>query len=328
MAILHRVTVAEAGPVDSSRTDRSGRYALTAPALDTLANFVVSVEHDGIAYFTEPIHTFGTPVAGAEPLLVYDTSSAAPPIVLRERHVVVRSPGGEGARRVIELLLLENRGTATRVASDTTRPVWEGAIPAQAIEFQVGESDVSAEAVIRRGDRVTVTAPVPPGERQILISYLIPTSVRRLALPIDQPVERFFLLLEDSAAVVDAPLAPRGVEQLEQLAFRRYGADSLSAGTLVAAVFPAAGGSAADWWWIVILVASVALAGGFLWWWRRIGPLPAPADGRPSGAEAIAAEIAALDAAFEERQDDPAYRERRAELKARLVEAMKTGAGG
>ena len=40
------------GPVDSVRTDRSGRYAFSLALPDTTAQFVVGLEYAGVAYVT------------------------------------------------------------------------------------------------------------------------------------------------------------------------------------------------------------------------------------------------------------------------------------
>lgn len=290
--VLHRVSFAEAGPVDSGATDRSGRYTLQASSLDTVANYVVSVEHQGIAYFTEPLHTFGEPEATAELLIVYDTSATSPPITLRERHVVVRRPADEGARRVIELLVLENKGTRTRVAPDTSTPVWRGVLPAAAVEFEVGESDVSAEAISLRDNAVAVTAPIPPGERQLLVSYLIPQSVDALTIPIDQPIERFNVLLEDSLAAVEGPETVRTREELDQLTFTRYFAENIGAQTPVVVRFPQEPRSAADLWWVLVPLVGVSLLLGLFLWWRREDPLPAPRSPLPDHPDTLAAQIA------------------------------------
>lgn len=322
-AILHRVSFAEAGPVDSGETDAAGRYALQAPILDTTANYVVSVEHDGIAYFTEPLHTFGETSVTAEPLLVYETSTTEPPIILRERHVVIRAPGEQGARRAIELLVLVNRGTRTRVAPDTSHPVWQGAIPTAAVQFEVGESDMSAEAVYRRGDAVAVSAPIPPGERQMLVSYLIPMSVGAVTIPIDQPVERFNVLLEDTLAAVQGPVAMQGLAELDELAFRRFSAENIAAETPVIVRFTASPRAATDFWWIIVPAVVLTLVGGLVVWWRRAGPLAVPRSPLMADPDLLAAHIAALDAEYEGRNGDPDYRRRRAALKQRLVAALR-----
>ncbi len=316
-AVLHEVTPAGGGPVDSARTDAAGRYALRAAARDTLARYLVSVSYAGIANFTEPLRFPSVRSDTAGVLAVYDTSSVAPPIRLSQRHLVVREREADGSRRVIELWVLENAGRRTRVAPDTTRPVWQGLLPAGAIQFEVGESDMSDRAVFRHGDTVSVAAPVPPGERQLLVSYLMPRTMRELVIPFDQPVGRVNVMLEDTTATVEGPVTLSGVEELERLLVRRYEGEKIAGGAVVVR-FGQAPFSPAAYWWVPVLIAALAMAGSLVWWWRRTQAAPVAAD----DPQVLAAQIAALDAAFTDVDSDE-YRRRRAELKDRLSRVLK-----
>ena len=54
MAVLHVVGLQGGRPVDSMLTDSNGEYRLLSPTRDTTAGYLVSVEHDGVGYFSEP----------------------------------------------------------------------------------------------------------------------------------------------------------------------------------------------------------------------------------------------------------------------------------
>ena len=290
-ATLHQVTLAGGGPVDSTRTNRAGRYRLQASEFDSTAIYVVSAEHDGIAYFTPPIRPSGEDAGTAEPLLVYDTSSTAPELHLAQRHVIVRPRSSDGTFRVLEILVLENRGRLTRISPDSVTPVWLGAIPEEAIQFQVGESDVSDQAVTRRGDSVAVIAPVPPGDRQIIVSYLLPEETTEFSVPIDNPVSRLNVLIGDTAALVTATLADMGIEMLEDIPFARYEGFNVVPGTPVAIRFGRAPISPDDLVLPVVLLAALILVGFLLWWLRGTRSEP-----QYAGPQVIAARIAVIDA--------------------------------
>src|SRR2546429_9527408 len=84
------------------------------------------------------------PVAGTHrrsalhPIYVYDTSSTGPGVALLRRLVTIAGRKKDGTRDVLELLELENPGAKTRIAPDTLRPTWAGALPTVAIQFRVG----------------------------------------------------------------------------------------------------------------------------------------------------------------------------------------------
>ncbi len=322
-AVLHQVTLAGGGPVDSARTDRSGRYQVRSAARDSAAVYIVSVTYAGIAYFTRPLHALrGAAQETAEALAVYDTSSSSPPVQAAQRHIIVRRPEPDGSHHVLELLVLRNVGTRTRISPDTARPVWQGVLPRGAIQLEVGESDVSSEAVYRRGDSIAVAAPVPPGDKQVVVSYILPRSIRRFELTLDQPVARFNVLVEDSSAALEGTALDRmGAESIEGTSFVRFAKSDLASGAHVVVAFSRAATAPASWWWLVVGLAGAALLGGLVLAWRRTRP--APATSVPADPDALAAQIAALDAAFESRTDATAsergaYQRRRAELKARL----------
>ncbi len=326
-AVLHQVTLESGGPVDSVRTDRAGRYRVRALKRDTAAVYIVSVTYDGIAYFTRPIHQFRGTRDSAEALAVFDTSSTEPRIELAQRHLIVRRPEADGSHHVLELLVLRNGGSRTRIAQDTSRPVWQGMLPADVIQFEVGESDVASDAVYRRGDSIAVAAPLPPGQKQILLSYVLPSSVPRLALRLDQPVSRMNVLVEDSTAALEGGgLKSVGSENIQGESFLRFTRDDVPAGTSIAVRFGRRHLGLAGLWWLIIGAAATILGAGLVLAWRKTRP-PVLAGAASADPDVLAAEIAALDAAFEARGDATAaeragYERRRAELKARLEDLL------
>lgn len=264
--VLHRVTMQEGGPVDSVRTDAVGKWRIRVPAVDSEAIYVVSSLYAGLAYFSQPIH----PVAGrgipVDPLVVYDTSSTGPPLILQRRLVTIAHAKPDGSRDVLELLELVNPGTATRIAPDTLRPVWEGAIPAGVVQFDVQAGDFSSDAVVRRGDQVRLFGPLQPnGFHQLSYAYTLPSSVAALALPIDQPTVELDLLLEDTLSQATAPgLRAGGVQPIEQRSFMRYRADTLPAGAPVRIAFPKTPMRAERVLPFLVVAIAIALGAG-LW---------------------------------------------------------------
>jgi hypothetical protein len=233
--VLHAMTRGGGGPVDSVRTGAGGRYAFAIPRVDSNAVYVVSAEYAGIAHFSDPLVLAGRLSAQYAALVVYDTTSVGLPVRLAVRFVTVGSARRDGAREVLEAVELQNPGPRTRIPADSTTPVWRGALPTGIAEWQVGESDVSAEAVIRRGDTVAVFAPLAPGgTKQISFAYVLPDTMAALRLPLDQPVGELLLLVEDTAAAVTAPgLETLSTDAVEGRRFARYRATAVPAGGVV-----------------------------------------------------------------------------------------------
>ncbi len=330
MAVLHVVGLQGGRPVDSMLTDSNGEYRLLSPTRDTTAGYLVSVEHDGVGYFSEPFGARDQASASASTIVAYDTSHTRPDITVLERHIIIRSPTEDGTRRVLELIGLGNDGFLTRIADDSTRPVWQGAIPAEALQFEVGQSDISPQMIFRSGDSVAVIAPLSPGAKQILISYLLPESVGTLTIPVDQPVRDMNIMLEDTSATIEeGPFRLMGIEELERVSLFRYSATGVQPGTPITVQFASPPFAIAELWWIIVPIAALTL-GGVLYWWLRNQPVTAPSAvvHTATGSEQLARQIAQMDQEFEANQatmsgaERGAYRRRRAELKTRLTEML------
>lgn len=270
--VLHQVSRGGSGqPIDSARTDARGAYTLTIRRPDSTAIYVVSSWRAGIAYFSEAIVPGRRAATNLRPLYVYDTSSAGPAIALVRRVVTIARQKRDGARDVLELVELENPGRATHVAPDTVHPTWAGAIPQAAIQFQVGQGDVSQQAVTRRGDSVAVFGPIPPREqKQLSYSYVLPADVRGVSVPIDQPTAEVDLLLEDTTAIVTATqLDSLGVENIEGRRFSRYRTPPLTARARVAIAFSTGRLTPEAFVPVVVVLAALVLGVGFVVAWRR-----------------------------------------------------------
>jgi hypothetical protein len=325
---LHEVTSAGGRVVDSVRTDALGVYFLRSPARDTTAMYLSSVSFRDIAYFSDPVRSAAFTSDTASTLFVYDTSSVGPPIRVVERHVVVRAPEVDGSRSALEVLVLENLGSRTRVTSDTANPVWQGAIPDGALGFEVGPSDISAAALYRRGDVVALAAAMPPGpanQRRVVFGYILPRGMRDLVIPVDQDVGRLQVLVEDPAVeMLGGPLRPQGAEFMEDVQFMRFDGTDLIAGADPS--FRLSGGSRSlpVLLWLILAMSAVAMAVVFTVWLRR----PRIATVLGGDLDVLAAQVAALDERFAAKGANPseaereAYRAERDALKAKLSEAL------
>jgi hypothetical protein len=274
-AVLHRVTRDGGGPIDSVRSDAAGRYRIRVPRsrtpADSSAVYVVSTWYDSLAYFSLPLNVVGRPAVRVEDLVVYPTTKHTPPIRLTRRLVTIARPAADGTRDVLEILELENTGLTTRITDDTLVPTWTGAIPAAAVQFQAGQGDISAEAMLLRGNRVLVLGPIPPGHaKQLSYGYLLPAGDAGVALPIDQPTKELNLLVEDTSAAVAAPkVESLGVQEIEQRRFAAYRAGPLAAGDRVTIGLPRGAFRAQTLLPYVITLLAAAMVGALLWALRR-----------------------------------------------------------
>jgi hypothetical protein len=324
--VLHRVGPDSAGPLDSLRTGADGRYVFRYRAFgDTNAVYFVSTNRGGVNYFTSPVREVAVRDGIAE-ILVYDTTSAAIPIAVRGRHLIVTAADtGSDRRRVIEAYELSNDTTVTRVAAGPEGFTFEAPLPAGVSVVAPGQGDISEDAIRVVDGRVRVTAPLSPGVRQFSFSYDVPVDAPFTVLVANAtPVVE--VLLEDARGeAVGAGLAASDPVEVEGRPFRRFLAEDVPAAQTIRITMPV--GAAARSRRVGLVVAFVAafLAMGLALWVPRLGRTSR--GRREDDPEALALAVAALDAEFEriaspsEEQRATHYLER-ARLKGRLTAAL------
>ncbi|MGH7531064.1 MAG: hypothetical protein ACREMN_11830 [Gemmatimonadales bacterium] len=278
--VLHRITRTSAGPQDSVRTDRRGRYRIPLRDLDTTAVYVVSAWYDSLAYFSLPLNVIGRSAVHVEDIVTYATTAGAPPIQLARRLLTVARAGQAGNREVLEILELENSGVTTRITRDSLLPTWAGRLPDNVSDVRVGQGDLSAEAVTFRNDSIHVLGPIPPGPaKQLTYSYTLPRDERILTVPIDQDTREVNLLIEDTTALVTATgLEALGVKEIEQRFFATYRAGPLPEGERVTIELPRGAVQAQMILPYVIALLAIGLVVALVWALKR-KPLASPSSG-------------------------------------------------
>lgn len=274
--VLHQVTRASGGPVDSVRSDARGRYRILLSRPDTASVYVVSAWYDSLAYFSLPLNVLGRPAVHVEDIMTFATSLSGPPLRLTRRLATVAAAREDGTREVLEILEIENPGATTRITKDTLRPTWAGQVPAGAGQFRGGQGDISPDAMVFRNDSVYVLGPIPPGPvKQLSYGYSLTAGTRTLAIPIDQATAEVNLLVEDTAAAVRAPkLDSLGVQEIEQRRFAAYRAGPLAAGDRVEIDLPSTGFRAQTLLPYVIAVLAAGMVVALVWALRK-RPTPA-----------------------------------------------------
>jgi hypothetical protein len=323
--VLHRVGSDRAAPLDSTRSGADGRFRIayrSSGVADAL--YFVSARYDGIAYFSPPLRA-DTVRGGDADVIVYATTSDTASLHLQGHHIVVSTPRGR-RRDVAEIFELDNDGTVTVVARDSVTPLWSVVVPAEAESVTVAQGDIGAGAVALREGRAEVFAPISPGVRQLVLTYVLPVDAFPVSYPLQRRTTVLEVLVEEPRAKVDGPrLSEVASAVIDGRSFRRFLARDVAPNTVVRIDAPEPGGNTqGQTRMLVVVVALVMLAALALWRLRarRVSTvLPQPAS------EQLIAELASLDARFE--RDATAdvnaratYQRDRAHLKARIERAL------
>lgn len=325
--VLHALTAAHQGPVDSALSDASGRFEFRVKP-DTAVLLLASSRHDGIEYFSRPARADARPDTGLV-ILVADTSSSAP-VTLAGRYLMIGRPEQGGRRGALDLIVLQNRSDETRVARDSSVPAWTMPLPTGIEDFTPGESQFSAAAVGRQGDSLTISAPLSPGDRQLMVTYTLPRGAKNVKVPFAAATDSVVLLLEERTARVVTPgFAVSDSQVIETRTYHRW-VGSVPAAGVVEVKFPVPGeGGREATLALAALLAAGLLAGGIVLLRSRgagnvARPLPAPSRDPAALIDALAR----LDAQFAGREAEvdalawSHYEMQRAELKTALDAAV------
>ena len=254
--VLHHIGRDMKGPIDSMVTGGDGRFLFRFPP-DTSAVYLLSVKYRGIQYFSPPVHTNPSRPDTALIIRVADTSTTQS-VAIEARHLVISRPGPAGARDVLDVIVLGNRGPDSRVAPDSIQPSWGMPLGAAPESVTIAQSDFSPDAVTIRHDSVLVFAPISPGERQIVLQYLLPAGSRRISIPVHDTIAMANVLLEEMAAgATGGTLAVVDSQTVEGRLFQRI-SGTVPAGGVIRIRFP---GTERTPPWLLALLVGVVGAG-------------------------------------------------------------------
>jgi hypothetical protein len=243
---------------------------------------------------------------------------------------------------VAEIYELSNDTILTRVAGDEGAPLWSAIVPAGVADFSSGPEMLSNEAITLTSGRVTAFAPIAPGLKRIAFTYSLPPEAFPLSMPVEQATDVLEVLIEDREGEVIGPgLEETAPSNIEGHMFRRFQVQNIAAASVITVRLPTASiARRATSPWLIAAVAML-MVGALVVALRRSRSRARPVVVVPaspshvmieSDANALAREIAELDAAFEASSPADAtartrYEELRARLKHRLAERLAAHRG-
>ena len=329
---IHRVGPDSAGPLDSMRTDRYGRYRFTYRRFgDPAALYFAASVYNGIAYFSSPFRGGAVKGDDAE-IVVFDTTTHPVRYTIQGHHLVIGAPRPTGLRDIVEVYEVSNDTVVTAIGRDSLTPVWSTPLPKGAIGFTAGQGDVSASSLQRRGDSVVLLAPFSPGVKQLSFSYALDQRAFPWEFTLDRQNGLLEVLLEEPGASVRSPsLRSQGNATTQGRTFKRFLAQNPPAGERVRIDVPSTAFAARSTLVTAVAVGIMLAMIGALWIAYRRGRAIRPPTTRTQPEESVAtlaSAIAALDARRE--ANDPSlssadYDAERAALKARLAARLADG---
>jgi hypothetical protein len=213
--VLHRVGRSGQGPLDSTIAGHDGQFRLRGRA-DSGDVLLVSARWHGVEYFAPPV-VQGTPVF----VEVSDTSSAVQ-VSVAARHIIIGGPAADGARDVVDLIVLRNAGTRTRVGVDSLSGSWSMALPPLVANMTLGDADFARDAFDAHDDSLRLFAPVPPGDRQFFLQYQLAPGARSLDVPLSANTDTISVLAEEDELELSEGMVRQGYEEMQGRRFTRW----------------------------------------------------------------------------------------------------------
>jgi hypothetical protein len=305
MVVLHQVSNEMSGPIDSVRAAGDGTFQLRLPRVPDHGVrsdvYFASVRHLGLLYMgpaiTSPVQLDSLYLIQAFDTLSVPPGGATLPISVRNLFLEKLEEGWQAT----DFLQLRQGGERT-LYSPEEGVVWRYPLPPSAEEFEVGQADLAPDAVRFQAGDLALYAPIPPGERFLLVRYRIP--VDEFIIPMPGTTERMEVLVRTPGPEAEfPPLAPSTPLELEPgNVFRRYAGNDLRDAEVLGRVRAAPFRFRAEW--IGLLLAAV-LGGAGVFAYRARGPKRGETaqGGAPPRREDLVLAIARLDEAFQEGKD-------------------------
>ena len=321
--VLHHVSSEFQGEVDSVTTAADGAFSFRLPNVPDPARgdiFFASVRHSGILYFGPAI---STPIEldSTYTIQAYDTvvvAASGVPLPIQARNTFLEAAGDSW--NVTDLIQVRNERNRTLVA----RPggvVWRYPMPTGARNPTVGQGSVPADGVSFDGGDVVLRAPLPPGERLVVIRYI--TDSPFLEMPSPGVTEVLEVLIQEPAPPIESSIliAQENVELEPGSTYRRLSAEELT--DEVVRLREGVPDSRFPIEWISVILALVLTGFGLMAVSRAAPGRPPPSGQSTDSRESLILEIARMDAAFSAldhpgQDESEAYGRRRRELFRRL----------
>jgi hypothetical protein len=309
--------------------------------------FMATVAYKDATFSSDVAHSSDGSAPIELPVTIYEYTSDTSALSVDRMHVFFDFTN-PGTVQVVELYIISNNSNRVVTAQETGQPVLNFNLPVAASNLQFQDS-VLGERYVETETGFGDTASILPGagQHQILFAFDLPYENKAsFSLPAPLPVQAVVLMLPDSGVKLKGDgLVDGGARDVQGSQFRLYNASNLEAGSdleISLSGKPSQDISGAQPENRTNLILGLGVFGlaltisGYYIYRSRNKPNPNAEEtiGGEADPEPVPPEDEDTDTLFEAiitlddqfragKLPEAAYRERRAELKARLSEKMK-----
>jgi hypothetical protein len=267
---LHRVTRQASGPVAASRSAADGSFRIDIPpappappaaAGGAFTVYFATAEVEGVRYFGRPLHA--GEAAGDYTITAFDTTTSGAYVdsVRVVRRDVALIPESQGGWEVGEIVRLVN--TSHRTLVPAAGPLVSLGLPEGATTFEVGEGELGKDEVVHMRGAMYLTAPLPPGSRELFVRYRILKGRTSASFPVTLATDTLNVFVRQPApgATVAGLRGPRPFEAQGEKYAQFYGT-GLRRGTPVKVTWSNPLASPLDPRLAALVLATLVLLGG------------------------------------------------------------------
>jgi hypothetical protein len=230
-------------PGSTQQTDPSGAYRFDGVTAEGQGlEYYVSTEYEDAFYTEGPIPVHGG--SGAAPdLVVFDVAKDFDAISVQDHHVIVERK--DDGLHVTEILIFQNHANTAFLGVGVNHAQPSGmrvGLPSSVKEFKPGMG-LDEPSVRLQGRELTSVRPIPPGQRPLSFTYLVPLSGRMdLSHRLYFPTRQMTVLLDDPSLRVESQqLKSAGIRDQGGKKYTMYFGQNLPVGSEVSVRIGGAG---------------------------------------------------------------------------------------
>ncbi|RME46328.1 MAG: hypothetical protein D6791_08535 [Chloroflexi bacterium] len=325
----------------TTTTAPDGSFRIEGLATGTDRNYGLQATYQGVDYFHPELISLSDSPSATVTLHVYETTTDESAISVDRNHVIIDFANNQ--LQVAELYIFRNSGDRTYIGDGATLRF---ALPAGAQNVRFDDPRMNQSTGLE-DNQVVDTLPVPPGNRQVLLSYSVPYDGRSISFEkqILYQTQNLNVLISDVGVEVDAGslTTEAPVSTQNNARFLNYTRQNVPAGeklslklsnlprgsTAAAAGVPADQSGKLRWFGLGFLVIALTLALGYPVLRPRLLSEEALMEDTAEVVlrrqrQMLLEELAELDDAYEAGEvAESNYIDARAEIKADLIDIMQ-----
>lgn len=248
--------------VAAARSAAGGRFEFRIAAVDTSAHYLVSSDHQGVRYYSKPVHLHKSAGAVLD-IAVFDSTRSNRQVRGTMHHLFAQNTGKSLAVRESRILTNPSTKTIVHAIADghEKEAILRFVLPTTAQNITPISGRDAGELTVH-GHIVYDNGVFEPGSRQISYAYEIPWKYDEAALEVDfpQPTRAFDVFVADAGITLQGDrLIDHGPFNIRGINYQRYGLQEVESGSRIRVRFTRQSGAAEEDSPALLIISTITL---------------------------------------------------------------------